>query len=175
MSDRDSMTIVATQMALALISHEIAVRLWRASYLATGRSEPVVMVAVELQTFRERAEEAIQGLLPARHDAAVERAAYVHDLSVETLENALSTYAHALRHHGIPPAGPISTVEDSSMRTYTYPSKREGVEPHTVTVQDDGSVQCSCPGFTNRQACWHVTEAKERIALEQEADAKETR
>lgn len=129
----------------------------------------------ERQMFLERAEEAVWMLIPERHHAAVAMVSRALSLPVDTVELVLQTYPHALRNIDIPPAGKseddecVIRLTGGKMRTMEFKSKREGVEPHVVTVQDDGAAVCSCPGFTHRQACWHVTEAKERIALEQES------
>lgn len=52
-------------------------------------------------------------------------------------------------------------------RTFPYESKSSG-DTHTVTVHEDGRIECSCKGFVNHGKCWHHDEVKERVALEQE-------
>lgn len=44
--------------------------------------------------------------------------------------------------------------------TYQYPSSRDKATLYTTTVDGD-KVTCDCPGYANRQDCWHVKDAKD--------------
>jgi hypothetical protein len=41
-------------------------------------------------------------------------------------------------------------------KSRSKPNKKKKGRDYTVTVSSRGPVQCSCPGFTYRQTCWHV-------------------
>lgn len=52
------------------------------------------------------------------------------------------------------------------VHTFTYPSSRENVHPHTVVVYDTGKVSCSCRGFSTPNKCWHIRDAAKRLGHE---------
>lgn len=42
------------------------------------------------------------------------------------------------------------------LAVYTSPSSSRMGMHHYTTLRTDGSVVCSCEGFTNHKKCWHI-------------------
>lgn len=52
------------------------------------------------------------------------------------------------------------------MRTWSFPSKSNAFQSHTVTLHDDGRLICSCRGFRSPNKCWHIEDVGKQLVAD---------